>query len=87
MTTFRLYLFAKLREGMSIRLVTCPKCAGMGLLTAFEEIDCEACHGSGSIHNATCLSCGGTGRQNIKSAILCDECEGIGNVPLDVSLH
>jgi hypothetical protein len=81
----RLYPFTKLREDMSIRLVPCPKCAGMGLLTALEVIKCTACHGSGNILNAICLSCGGTGRQNIESAAVCDDCKGVGNVPLDVA--
>jgi DnaJ-class molecular chaperone len=60
--------------------ITCPKCVGMGLMSAVTDIECAACHGSGKVLGVRCLACDGTGRQSVEIDALCGECNGIGYV-------
>jgi DnaJ-class molecular chaperone len=60
--------------------ITCPKCVGMGLMSAVTDIECAACHGSGKVLGVRCLACDGTGRQSVETDNLCGECDGVGYV-------
>jgi len=67
----------------------CPTCAGSGEAGMSRTRFCQACHGSGRIHDAqrklvSCSDCGGRG---FFSERICPDCHGSGRETADVNIE
>lgn len=52
----------------------CAACAGTGVVSCRDAVNCPVCHGSGKFLDSPCLGCGGSGTVELQGEALCPEC-------------